>query len=175
MFLFFSLNKAKKFFYVSVIFVLLTVIFAGCSTDSEDDTNHPGTLPSGLIGQWVSDFGDSFEITGAGVTVTLKYDDGGFGFGYSGGIEFISNFDSRSGVIIIKYTDNVNNDKPNPFHAVYYLAFAGKTIEFNNTRNSAEWGDDNTTSLSEAIEKFTRGNMGNYIDLAWSTTYTKQP
>ena len=170
----FSFLKGRRFLFTSLVFVLVTAFLVGCSTDSEDDINQPGTMPNALMGKWVAGFGDSYEIASAGGAQTLKYDDGGFGIEYQGSIEFVSNYDSRSGVIIIKYTDNANRGKPNPFHAIYYLGFAGGTVELNNTRNTAEWGDDNTTSLSEAIGKFTRGNMGNYINLAYSTTYTQQ-
>ena len=171
----FSFLKGRRFLFTSLVFVLVTAFLVGCSTDSEDDTNQPGTMPNALIGKWVAGFGDSYEIASAGGAQTLKYDDGGFGIGYQGSIEFVSNYDSKSGVIIIKYTDNANKSKPNPFHAIYYLNLASATAEINSTWDAtSEDYDADTATLNEAINKFTRGNMGNYIDLAWSTTYTKQ-
>ena len=172
----FSFLRGRRFLFASLVFVLLTAFLAGCSTDSEDDTNLQGALPNALIGKWVAGFGDSYEFASAGATHTLKYDDSGFGMGYQGSIEFVSNYDSKSGVIIIKYTDNTNKNKQNPFHAIYYLNLASVTVELNSTWDAThEDYDADTTTLNEAINKFTRGNMGNYIDLAWSTTYTKQP
>ena len=175
MFPLFSVAKVKKFLFTGLFFLAMAAILGGCSTDSEDDTNVPVSLPAALFGKWVSSFNDYFEITNAGGTQTITYNDGGYGFGYQGSIDFVSNYDSKSGVIIIKYTDNTNKNKTNPFHAIYYLNLTNtKSVEFNNTSDIANnYADADTTTLNEAINKFTRGNMSNYMDLAWSSTYTK--
>ena len=179
MFSLFSFDKVKKFLFAGFILLAIAAIMSGCSTDPDDDTNVPGALPAALIGKWVPTNvgGDYYEITNAGGAQTLKYEDGGYGFGYQGSIEFVSNFDSKTGVIIIKYNDNTNKNKPNPFHALYYLKLTDTgSVELNNTSDLANnYADADTTTLNEAINKFTRGNMSNYIDLAWSATYTKQP
>jgi len=174
MFLFFSQvrAKSKKIIFAVLVLVFLIAFMGGCSTDPEDNTNHSGTLPDTLIGTWVTLY-DSFEIERTDGEETLEYDDGGY-FGYKGTIMYVSNFDNKSGVIIIKYTDDANIDKPNPFHAVYYLNLISETsVEFNNTFGPG-YSDADTATLNEAINKFTRGEMGNYMDFALSTEYTKQ-
>ena len=173
----FSVNKVKRFLFAGFVFLAMTAILAGCSSDSNDEPNEQGSLPAALIGKWISNFGDYFEFTNAGGVQTIKYDDGGFGSGYQGSIDFVANYDSKSGVIIVKYTDSTNKNKPNPFHAIYYLNLSNNTtVELNNTWDTTRADyDADTITLNEAITKFTRGNMGNYMDLSYSTTYTKQP
>ena len=174
MFSFSKMSKLKKFLYTGLFFSLLVVALGACSTEAEDDTNYEGALPDGLVGKWVSGIGDSFEITRASGVETIIYDDGGFGFGYTGTVRFVSNFDSRSGVIIIQYVTGAS-DASKPYHAVFYLNFAGSTVELNNSSDATreDWNAD-TASLAEAKEKFTRGKMGDYMDLSYSTPYTKE-
>ena len=174
MFNYFSQVKAKGkiFLFAALVFVFLTAFLAGCSTDPEDDTNHPGKLPDSLVGTWTTIY-DSFEINRTEGKETLIYDDGGY-FGYEGTIMFVSNYDDRSGVIIIKYSDDENKDKANPFHAVYYLNLKnGVSVELNNSFGPG-YSDADTATLDEAINKFTRGQMGNYMNFAMSTEYAKQ-
>ena len=176
MFFYFSQVKAKskRFIFAALVFAGLAVILAGCNTDPipEDDTNYFGSLPDDLVGTWETLY-DSFEISrDTDGTETFTYDDGGY-FGYEGIIMFVSNYDDESGVIIIKYTDSTNKDKPNPFHAVYYLKLSKTTVELNNTFGPG-YTDADTTTLSMAVKLFTQGRMGNYMDFAFSTEYEKQ-
>jgi len=178
MFSFFSRGRdktlLKKALPVCLTLGLLWAVFAGCDTGTlgEDDVNIPGTLPAGLAGTWMTEY-DSFAIDTTTSPATLEYGDGGFGFGYKGNIVFVSNYDSRSGLIIIEYTAGVP-DIGKPFHAIYYLNLSSGTVELNNTSDATreDWNAD-TATLNEARTKFTRGKMGNYIDAAYSTRYTK--
>jgi len=176
MFLHFSQVKAKskRIVFAAFVLALLTAFLAGCSTDpeSEYDMNYFGSLPDDLEGTWETIY-DSFTISrNTDGTETLIYDDGGY-FSYEGIIMFVSNYDEKSGVIIIKYTDVTNKDKPNPFHAIYYINLINTTVELNNTFGPG-FSDADTTTLSMAVKLFTKGNMGNYMNFAMSTEYTKK-
>ena len=175
MFYFFSQGKMKRFLFAGLVLFLLTALFGGCKLDgAEDDVNQPGTLPGGLVGKWTTAY-DYFEISKSANTEIVKYDDGGYGFGYEGIIKFVSNYDSKSGVIIIQYTTGAP-DAARPFHAIYYLDFTGRTISLNNTfdATAADYNADAAT-LEEAAGKFTKGNMGNYIDASMAPEYTGIP
>jgi hypothetical protein len=169
MFSFISSVKVKRVLFTGLVLVLLVCISGGCKNEAEDDNvNKPGSLPSGLVGKWV-DY-DSFEITAG----TIKYDDGGYGFGYEGTIRFISNYDSKSGVIIVEYTTGAPL-ATKPFHAIYYLNLTGTTVSLNNTWDATDalYSAD-TDTLDAAKEKFTLASMGNWMDLGMAPTYTKQ-
>ena len=169
MFSFFSQVRVKRVLFTGLVLVLLAGFLGGCKTEPADDgVNKPGSLPNGLVGKWATAY-DSFEIT----TGAIKYDDGGYDYGYEGTIEFVSNYDSKSGLIIVKYTTGGNATKP--YHAIYYLNFTTGTVELNNTSDStvADYNAD-TATLEQAKEKFTKGSMGNYMDFSYSTPYTKQ-
>jgi len=165
---FFSRVNVKRVLFAGLVLVLLAGFLGGCKNEVED-VNEPGSLPSGLVGKWVTDY-DSFEIT----TSTIKYDGGGYG-DYAGNIRFVSNYDSKSGVIIVQYTTGAP-DAAKPFHAIYYLNFTpGVSVELNNTWDATR--DDynaDTATLDAAKEKFTKGKMGDWIDVSYSTPYTKQ-
>ena len=184
MFSYFSQVKAKgkKFLFAALVLVLLAV-FMGCKTESdpEDDLNYFGSLSSDFIGEWDSFYEgvkvDGYIIAGTDEPGTIIYDDGGFGFGYEGVIMFVSNYDNKSGVIIIKYTDSTKKTKTNPYHAIYYRDYIpGTSVDLANTWDATrEDYDADTTTLSEAVKRFTRGTMGNWMDLATHTIYEKQP
>jgi predicted small secreted protein len=176
MFSFSSVDRAKRFLSVCFVLLVMAAVTTGC-TDPNTDVEEGTGLPQALIGKWATAF-DSFEITRSGDTETIKYDDGGYGFGWVGTIRFVSNFNSRSGVIIIQYTSGAPNASK-PFHAVYYLNFTpGTSVELNNTYDvSIPFPGDNnvdTATLSQAIIKFTSDNMSSYMDVAFSTPYSKQ-
>ena len=181
MFLFFR-GKLKRFLTGGFVLLTLVAVMTGCSTDAEDDTNYPGVLPEGLIGKWVfsGPYGDDTYIIGE---TTLEYP-ADFGYGYDGTIEFVSNFNSASGVIIIKYsaagrpdydiwgtTDPFYNG--NDYTAVYYRELKANAVQLAGVVNLADWSSPATFTLEEAIAKFTRGNAGKYIDWGSVMPYTK--
>jgi hypothetical protein len=183
MFSFQQKKSLKRALLAILVFGLLAAFLAGCKIIGELDINIPGTLPDGLVGEWFAvDEGygsDGFIITKTGSTITLEYDGGGpYGLDYTGTIRFVSNYDTKSGVIIIEYETppDYGYESGKEFHAIYYLDFKPETsVELNNTANSSEPYNADTATLIEAVSKFSKGNMGNYMDISVSTTYFKQP
>jgi len=172
MFSFFSQVKVKRVLFACLVLVLLACFLGSCKNEVED-VNEPGSLPDGLVGKWVASYGDFYEITRSNNVETLKYDSG-YGSPSQGTIRFVSNYDSKSGVIIVEYTSGLTNAN-RPFGAVYYLDLTSTTAGLSSAWDStAADYDANTVTLQDAIEKFTKGNIGNYLDLSQVPTYTKQ-
>jgi len=177
MFSFFSLGRSKTLLKRAVLVCLtlglLWAVLASCDsgTIGGDDVNIPGALPAELAGTW-EDY-DSFTIDTTTNPATLEYDGGGWG-DYQGTIVFVSNYDSKSGLIIVEYTTGAP-DTGKPFHSIYYLNLTSGTVSLNNTWQDNGGGDYNadTATLDEAKEKFTLGQMGNYMDVSQAPTYTK--
>ncbi|MDR0473220.1 MAG: hypothetical protein LBH43_06075 [Treponema sp.] len=183
MFSFFSFDKAKKCFAVGLVLLAAATLLGACDDPkTEPGANVRGALPDDLIGKWVTLY-DGFEITKSGNILTLEYDGGGFG-DYTGTIEYVSNYNSESGVIIIKYTEKpeFGYKEGKNFHAVYYLNFKpGVSVEFNNTYDIAVYDPNDSTAnnvdtgtLNEAIKKFTQSDMIKYMNVSMSMTYTKE-
>ena len=182
MFYLFSRSKVKRFLTGGFVLLAIIAIMTGCSTDLEDDTNYPGELPDGLIGEWVfsGDYGeDTYIIT----ETTLEYP-ADFGFGYDGTIEFVSNYNSISGVIIIKYSPAGHPDydiwgttepfyNGNDYTAVYYRELKADTVQMAGAVNLVDYSSPATFTLEEAIAKFTRANSVKYIDWGYVMPYTK--
>jgi hypothetical protein len=172
------MSRVKSFLFWALFFVLLTAFFSGCSTEPEDDTNHPGTLPAPLTGTWDSGW-DQYVITGT----TLAYN-AGWEASFTGTIVFVSNHSNNSGVIIVRYTapptHNVwNTDKP--FHvagydytAVYFQNLTNTTVQLANVINLSDFSSVDTRTREEAESKFTRGNAGKYINWSVVTPFTKE-
>jgi hypothetical protein len=170
---------ARSTFALLIVFCLSAVLFTGCKDPTKDEGNNTlsSSLPNELIGKWGTQY-DYFEISRSGGMDILKYDGGGYG-DYAGIIVFVSMYDAISGVIIIQYISGAP-DVSKPYHAIYYLDFKpGISVELNNTYHvSIPYPGNNnadTATLDQAILKFTRGNMGNFMDVAWSTAYYRQP
>ncbi|MCL2834254.1 MAG: hypothetical protein FWD78_13870 [Treponema sp.] len=179
---------------LALALVLSAAFITGCSNDlqPEDDSNYYGSLPDGLIGKWTTSYdyylmekttgmgtvsyhmdgGDiydpvTFEVTGTYDAVDTK-----------GDIMYVSNFDSNSGVIIIKYTDfPYYGDPARPFHVYYYMNFIpGVSVEIYDTWDASDANQSaDTATLSAAVKNFTRGKRGNYADLSFHPVYEKQP
>ena len=184
MFTFTHPNSLRRIFarsaLVLTVFFCLSVVFliTGCdsNSDADDGKNIEGTLPDGLLGKWVSGVGDWFGITRSSGTETIEYDDDYDGSGnYEGIVRYVSNYDSKTGVIIIEYTTpSLFSDPAKNYHAIYYLNLTSGIVELSNTwdPSASDWNAD-TVTLDEAVNKFTKKNMGNYMDLDMSTPYTK--
>ena len=169
MFSFFSTLKAKRFLFAGLVLFLLAGFLGGCSSDVKDEENTKG-LPNGLVGKWVDPtWGDFYEITRSGGTETLKYDSG-YGSPSQGTIEFVSNFDANTGVIIVNYT--TASDPGKPFGAVYYRNLTVSTVQMSDAYNG-DYSSPNTATREEAIAKFTRGKTGDFIAL-WGGPYVKE-
>ena len=153
-------------------FTLLLALLSGCDIYGRvgiDDTNIPGTLPELLVGECV------FPATGVPSEryiiseTTLQYIDsaGGGSFSFKGRIVFVSNFSSTSGVIIIRYIEypDFPGHNGNSYFGIYYRNLGRYSVQL---ANAAEITDNfsapDTATLEEAIGKFTRGQMGRYVD-----------
>jgi hypothetical protein len=168
---------------------LLPLLFAaalavsGCDLYGKvggDDGNIPGGLPFQLQGKWRS---YSYGNPSDGYTITdteITYDDGSggaWGMGYTGTIRFVSNYSSASGVIIIEYTIPPTYDgyNGNDFFAIYYKELTATTMKMANTTLLNEGNTcPDTATLKEAVEKFTRMQMGNYVNWSFVQSFTRQ-
>ena len=173
MFSFFRMKGLKRVLPVCLALGLL--VLAGCPGGGGDnDINIPGALPTGLVGKWEEPtYNDFFQITGSPETLAYDANYGGLG-DYVGNIEFVSNYNSSAGVIIIKYTSGAP-DGTKLYHAIYYLDFKpGISVSLNNTWDATDpLYNADTATLQEAIEKFTKGKMGNWMDPSSAPTYNK--
>ena len=173
MFSFFSTLKVKRVLFAGLVLVLLAGFLGACSTDVDDESTTG--LPNALLGKWVASYGDFYEITSSGGTETLKNDGDGTGqYIKEGTIRDVTNFNSKSGVIIVEYSTGYTNPA-RKFGAVYYLDRTSKTVSFNSAwdATAADY-DANTATLEQAIAKFTQANMGNYVDVSYAVPYVKQ-
>jgi hypothetical protein len=176
--------KKIKLRFLPLPFLLFTAVLAlsGCDLYGKvggDDSNIPGGLPFQLQGEWLSfSYGnpsDSYTVTNA----EIKYDDGGAGGGtmsYTGTIRFVSNYSSSSGVIIIEYTVRpaYGGYNGNDFFAVYYRNVTANTMQMANTTVLGPNTCPDTETLDEAVKKFTRMRMGNYVDWSVVQPFEKQ-
>jgi hypothetical protein len=176
--------RSKKFLPVSLASLLFAaaLVLSGCDlygTVGGDDTNIAGALPYLLPGKWLSySYGnpsDSYTITDTEIT----YDDGSGGawsMGYTGTIRFVSNYSSSSGVIIIEYTRPPTYDgyNGNDFFAIYYRNLTANTMQMANATILGPNTCPDTATLDEAVRKFTRMQMGNYINWSIVQPFEKQ-
>jgi hypothetical protein len=164
-------------FYTFLIFFVLAVLafFSRCELYGkvgEGDANMEGALPLLLPGEWVFPLAapdEVYTITDTRITYTSASDPA---FSYEGRIEFVSNYRSNSGLIIIKYTDTGKPTFPayngKDFFAVYYRNLNSGWVQLANTTILPPPASTSpeVDSLEEAKEKFTRMTMGKYVDWA---------
>jgi hypothetical protein len=167
----------------SVFFACAVIAFlSGCELYGKvgvDDLNREGALPGMLLGEWAYTPPGSplpselYALTGnAGTGYAVKYGYGGgsSSFDFEGTVEFVSNYSSDSGVIIIKYTKTGKPYYPayngKDFFAVYYRKLHSNWVQLANSINLDDYSAPDTDSLDEAKAKFTRMKMGLYVD--WS-------
>jgi hypothetical protein len=151
---------------------LLFLLLAGCDLYGKvggADTNTEGALPSLLRGEWVyiqpgsSTPAERYVIDND--TLQYGYGNGESDYDFKGNIRFVSNYNATSGVIIIEYTQKPSyplyND--NSFFGIYYRSLATNTVQLANSINLYDLSAPDTATLEEAIGKFTRINMSNYV------------
>jgi hypothetical protein len=181
---------ARKNFTLALMFCLSTaLLFTGCDTDgggSGGNNNSGGfvddhKLNSSLIGTWSSVYGDNYVI----VANKITYDDG-YGDGFAGTIQYISNFTSSAGVIIIKYDadkkptyyDSFDNygdpdhivPPKGDFIGIYYKDLKpGASVSMG---GAYIYGGAEEATLDAAKKAFTAGNTGKYM--SHYGTYTKK-
>ena len=69
--------KKIKFSLLAIAFAMFVGVFVSCS----------GPKAASIFGEWKSPYGDGYSIS----ETVVVYDDGGYGFGYTGKIEEITN------------------------------------------------------------------------------------
>ena len=69
--------KKIKFSLLAIAFAMFVGVFVSCSEPKS----------ASIFGEWKSPYGDGYSIS----ETTVVYDDGGYGYGYTGKIEEITN------------------------------------------------------------------------------------
>jgi hypothetical protein len=167
-------------YFLNTCMVLL--LLSGCNlygTVGGDDINISGGLPYKLQGEWLS---YSYNNPSDGYIITdteIAYNGGGAispDFDYTGTIRFVSNYNSDSGLIIIEYTSrpSYTGYNGNDFFAIYYRNLKANTMQMANTTIRPANTCPDTATLEEAVEKFTRMQMGNYVDWGVVQPFTRQ-
>ncbi len=139
---------------LSACMVLFTAVFVfstvSCSQPAESDS---GTDAS-IYGTWTSSY-DSYVITSS----TVTYDDGGFGYGWTGSLASVSATDSSSGYIYVEYTsvgDAMSSSLEGTYTAVSYKSLGSSSVQMATAYKSG--GADSESSLAEAAAEFTIDN-----------------
>ena len=155
---------------------MFLLFLAGCDLYGKlglDDTNIPGSLPDRLLGEWVFPASGMaaerylIKKTGANeYTIQYGYGGGASPFDFKGIIRFVSNYNDSTGVIIIEYTEQPSYPlyNGNSFLGIYYQKLRENTVQLANAINLGNYGSPDTAALDEAIEKFTRFKMRNFVD-----------
>ena len=168
-------NIVCEFLKNTLYVFLLILLFARCGLYGEvggEDLNIQGALPELLPGEWV------YIQSGSSVPAeryVIETDKIQYGYGggnsetdYKGKIEYVSNYSADSGVIIIQYAENGRPSYPgyngNSFTAVYYRNLKKDTAQIANVIKLGGINCADTATLEEAVRKFTRLQMGNYVD-----------
>ena len=161
------------FALIFVFFLSAALLFTGCTIEANDENGYE--LDRNLIGTWLSEYTDGYIITAN----DIAYDFGGGSIGYAGTIEYVSNFSSTAGVIIIKYKtgqeqtypifdENWNitgyHERPGDYVGIYYEnAKPGISVEMGTAINLTNNTGAETKTLDEAKATFTSGRRGDYI------------
>ena len=173
----FSLKKSLNRALLAVfVLSLVTGFFTGCSNGSTDDVdlNTLGELPPGLVGKWIFDADSYYELTETAGKTKLHYhaDFGEYGdYSFDSTIEFVSNYNTKSGVIIVEITDGEYNPSK-PYCGIYYKELTSNRVFLANALES-DYSPADTVTLVDAIFKFTPGKVGNYIH-SWGSGYDKE-
>jgi hypothetical protein len=148
------------------LFLLWSVLLlVGCNTD----TNHTDVhfIP---VGKWVYSFSDYSDPDKKVTTLwdikadTIEYDDGfggEFG-GFTGLIRYASDFNEKSGVLIVEYT-TPPIDVTTGWTGVYYREYKGNSIQIADAYDS-DYNHVVTETLDEAKETFSINNIGDHIE-----------
>ena len=161
-----------RIFSICLLPLLLLASLAGCELYGKiggDDTNIEGALPVQLLGEWVFPLNvPSERYVIAADIIEYGYGGGESAYNFKSNIRFVSNFSANSGVIIIEYIDPPSYEKHNgnSFSAIYYRNLTNNTVQLANAINLADHASADTATLEEAIGRFTRLRMGNYVN--WS-------
>jgi hypothetical protein len=163
----------------SVTFALFLVLgalgFVGCNPDPDPGEQSGDITP--LLGTWKDPtYNDVYTITATNADYADTY-----GTDDKGIVEFVRNFSSDSGVIIVKYETAKANGRT--YGAVYYreLKTTGGTTSVK-MGSAGRYDADNgyaditpiITTLEAAKEQFTLDNGDGYYIAWWGGPYIKQ-
>lgn len=107
------------------------LFFTGCNPNPSKEAT--------LVGTWESQYGDGYVIS----ETTITYDDGGYGFGWSGTIEKIAD-------------SYIYYSKDGAFSAVAYKNLTDSSCSFSNAYKQD--GKTSEASLKDAKKEFTVEN-----------------
>jgi len=165
------MNSRKK--SVLLLSAVTFLFLAGCDLYGKvggGDVNIEGALPELLKGEWTytppGSYIPSERYVIEGDTVQYGYGGGESEYDYKGDIRFVSNYSTNSGVIIIEYTEApyYPGYNGNSFFGIYYRNLKNDTVQLANSINPDHSTAPDTATLEEAIGKFTRLQVGNYVD-----------
>jgi len=180
MFSFLTVQKTKRFFFASLVFVLLTGFFTGCGSDS-DNAVVDNLLPNGLLGRWVDPvFEDEYVITRESgverivqITPGMEWEGEVFPGSISGGIiRHVNVFTATAGFIIFEHTVGDIPDPNRLFGAIAYQNLTATSVQMSTAWDLAAEPPvlALVATLEEAIAKFTVDTVGNYIGF-WGGPY----
>jgi hypothetical protein len=167
-----KIPAARPRFYAAVFAAAL--LLCSCELYGKvggDDANIEGALPHLLQGEWAY-IPPGSEIASEVYVITAETISYGYagqddiGTGFAGNIRFVSNYSSGSGLIIIEYTEKPGYDLYNgkDFFAIYYQNLHSGWVQLANAINLDSQSAPDVDSLEEAVAKFTRLRMGNYVN-----------
>lgn len=136
--------KKSKFSLLAIAFAMFVGVFVSCSEPKS----------ASIYGEWQSPYGDGYSIS----ETTVIYDDGGYGFGYTGAIEEITND------YIFYSLENKTK-----FNAICYKNLTENSCELSGAyKEAAAGGKTHCDSLEDAKKEFTIENeyygiFGEYV------------
>ena len=136
--------KKSNFSLLSIALAMFVGVFVSCSEPKS----------ASIYGEWQSPDGDGYSIS----ETTVIYDDGGYGFGYTGAIEEITND------YIFYSLENKTK-----FNAICYKNLTENSCDFSNAYKAEEAGGKAyCDSLEDAKKEFTieneyYGKFGEYV------------
>lgn len=112
------------------------------------------TKNASVEGSWKSTY-DSYEIT----TTTVTYNDGGYGYGWTGDVADKNEVDDASGYVYVKYTTvgtGMDAALVGKYYAFAYKKLSDSAVQMSNAYKST--GVTNESTLDEAKTEFTIDN-----------------
>lgn len=124
-------SKFSRYSLLLVSVFVCALFFTGCNPNPSKEAT--------LVGTWESQYGDGYVIS----KTTITYDDGGYGFGWSGTIEEIAD-------------SYIYYSKDGAFSAVAYKNLTDSSCSFSNAYKQD--GKTSEASLKDAKKEFTVEN-----------------
>lgn len=125
-------SKFSRYSLLLVSVFVCALFFTGCNPN-------PPSEEATLVGTWESQYGDGYVIS----ETTITYDDGGYGFGWTGTIEEIAD-------------SYIYYSKDGAFFVVAYKNLTDSSCSFSNAYKDG--GKSSEASLEDAKKEFTVEN-----------------